>query len=108
MDSSTETSTKQPAVGDAVQAKCGKCKGVTKHTVLAMVDEAPSKVRCTICESDHKFRAPAKPRAPKAPRAPKKSPDVLEWAKLSPKWDEAKAHPYKMSTSFKKNDLIVT
>jgi hypothetical protein len=108
----TKTKTEPIAVGGAVQAKCGKCKAETKHTVLAMVEEKAERVRCTICEADHKYRAPAKPRAAakprvaKAPGAAKKNAEVEEWAKLSPKWDIAKAVAYKTDASFNKNDLL--
>lgn len=106
MDSSAKTSTEPIAVGGAVQAKCGKCKAETKHTILALVDEAPSKVRCTICESDHKFRKPPKPRAAKKPKVPKENPEVVLWAKLSPKWDTSKATAYSMKKSYEKSDII--
>jgi hypothetical protein len=78
----TDTTPAELLVGGPVEAKCGKCKAVTKHTILAMGEEKPSKVRCTLCESDHNFRAPPKarvPKAPRAPRAPKKNPDTIEW-----------------------------
>ena len=106
MEQSSTTKTEALAIGGGVQAKCGKCKGETKHTILALVDEAPSKVRCTICEADHKYRKPTKPRTPKAPKAPKEDPDVALWAKLSPKWDADKAVAYDMKKTYEKGDII--
>ena len=104
--STVEKAAVEFVVGGSVESKCGKCKSLTKHIVIALEDEKPSKVGCTICEAQHKCRPAPKPRVAKAPGASKKNAEAQEWAKLSPKWDEAKAKPYSMKNAFKRNDVI--
>ncbi len=45
-------------VGDDVEAKCTKCKGVTTHIVLAKIGWKPTRVECHTCKGQHAFRAP--------------------------------------------------
>jgi hypothetical protein len=43
-------------LGDDVDDFCVKCKRVTNHSVLAIVDEAPARVRCRTCYAEQDFR----------------------------------------------------
>ena len=45
-------------VGDDVEAKCTKCKGVTTHIVIAKIGWKPTRVECHTCKAQHQFRAP--------------------------------------------------
>jgi len=43
-------------LGDDIDDFCIKCKRVTNHSVLAIVDDAPAKVRCRTCYHEQEFR----------------------------------------------------
>lgn len=52
-------------VGSDVEAQCGRCKEVTWHVVLAMVDGGIAKVQCKACDAQHRYRPPPGARAAK-------------------------------------------
>lgn len=56
---------KELTAGKELDAKCTKCKTVTGHIIVAMVDGAPKKVKCNTCDSEHRYIAPPK-KKPKA------------------------------------------
>lgn len=43
-------------LGDDLDDYCIKCKRVTNHSLLAMVDNKPAKLRCRSCYNEHSFR----------------------------------------------------
>lgn len=43
-------------LGDDIDDFCVKCKRITNHSVLAIVDDAPAKVRCRTCYHEQEFR----------------------------------------------------
>jgi hypothetical protein len=43
-------------LGDDIDDFCVKCKRITNFSVLAIVDEAPVKVRCRTCYHEQEFR----------------------------------------------------
>jgi hypothetical protein len=43
-------------LGDDVDDFCVRCKRVTNHAVVSVINAAPAKVRCRTCHSDHDFR----------------------------------------------------
>ena len=43
-------------LGDDIDDFCVKCKRVMNHSVVSILDDAPAKVRCRTCHSDHDFR----------------------------------------------------
>ena len=43
-------------LGDDIEDYCIKCKRVTDHSVLAIVNEKPVKVRCRSCYHEQEFR----------------------------------------------------
>ena len=50
-------------VGDVVEDYCSRCKLVTDHSVMALVNEAPAKVNCRTCNRDHDYRGGKAPEA---------------------------------------------
>lgn len=42
-------------LGDEIDDYCVKCKRLTNHLVVSIVDEEPAKVRCRSCYSDHDY-----------------------------------------------------
>lgn len=43
-------------LGDDIDDFCVKCKRVMNHSVVSILNNAPAKVRCRTCHSDHDFR----------------------------------------------------
>lgn len=43
-------------LGDDIDAYCSRCKRLTDHAVVSLVDDAPKKVRCRTCGYEHTFR----------------------------------------------------
>jgi hypothetical protein len=43
-------------LGDDIDDFCVRCKRVTNHVVVSVLNAAPAKVRCRTCHSDHDFR----------------------------------------------------
>ncbi len=44
--------------GERLNSKCTKCKDITNHIVIVVVDEYPAKVECCACKSVHKYHPP--------------------------------------------------
>ena len=64
-------------LGDDIDDFCIKCKRLTNHSIVSLVDEQPGKVRCRTCYFDHDFlneQAPPKKTTPKK-SAPAKAVD---------------------------------
>jgi hypothetical protein len=43
-------------LGDIEDDFCVKCKRLTNHAVVSIVNDAPAKVRCRTCYHEHDFR----------------------------------------------------
>ena len=43
-------------LGDDVDDFCPKCKRLTHHAIVSLVDEKPAKVRCRTCYHEQMFR----------------------------------------------------
>jgi hypothetical protein len=43
-------------LGDVIDDFCVKCKRITNHSVVSIVNGEPAKVRCRTCYSDHDYR----------------------------------------------------
>jgi hypothetical protein len=43
-------------LGDIIDDFCVKCKRLTNHAIVSLVDDKPAKVRCRTCYSDHDYR----------------------------------------------------
>jgi hypothetical protein len=51
-------SSRRLSAGDFIEARCTRCRTVTNHTVIAMVEDRPVRVRCNTCNGDHNYRPP--------------------------------------------------
>lgn len=110
------------SVGDQLEARCTKCREVTNHTLIALVDERPVRVSCNTCSGEHIYQAPRDARKIKgatvAPAAPRKKaaggrgkPDPrtaerAEWETLRTKIENNRAIDYAMDGQFKLNSII--
>jgi hypothetical protein len=43
-------------LGDEIDDYCIKCRRLTNHLIVSMVDAKAAKVRCRTCYNDHDFR----------------------------------------------------
>ncbi|HUQ92288.1 MAG TPA: hypothetical protein VM120_11460 [Bryobacteraceae bacterium] len=43
-------------LGDDVDDFCIKCKRLTNHAIVSLLNEEPAKVRCRTCYNDHDWR----------------------------------------------------
>jgi hypothetical protein len=43
-------------LGDIIDDYCSKCKLITNHSVVSMVDGTAAKVQCRTCYYEHKYR----------------------------------------------------
>lgn len=48
------------AAGDRINARCTRCKDITGHIVVAVMNGEIAKVECCACKSVHKYHEPAK------------------------------------------------
>lgn len=43
-------------LGDVIDDYCVKCRRLTNHSIVSLVDGTAAKVRCRTCYSDHDYR----------------------------------------------------
>ncbi len=43
-------------LGDVIDDHCVKCRRITNHSIVSLVDGEPAKVRCRTCYHDHDYR----------------------------------------------------
>ena len=43
-------------LGDDIDDYCVKCKRITNHAVVSLMEETAAKVRCQACYSEHDYR----------------------------------------------------
>jgi hypothetical protein len=43
-------------LGDIIDDHCIKCRRVTNHAIVSLVNTEPAKVRCRTCYHDHDYR----------------------------------------------------
>lgn len=86
-------------LGDDVDDYCVKCKRVTNHSVLAIINEAPAKVRCRTCYHEQEFRNSI---APPTKRELKKAAEAAAAAAL-PEPEPAEPKPAPRKSASKKS-----
>jgi hypothetical protein len=47
---------REPRLGDDIDDFCVRCKRITNHAIVSVVNAEPAKVRCRTCHSDHDYR----------------------------------------------------
>jgi len=43
-------------LGDEIDDYCVKCRRITNHSIVSLLDAVPAKVRCRTCYNDHDYR----------------------------------------------------
>lgn len=100
-------SEKKMTVGDPVESRCTKCRKITNHIIVAMIDDLPAKVECNTCKGQHKYRPPAVRKKPAARRTvDPKIAERKEWESLQPSLEGKKAIEYTMKTAFKVGSVM--
>jgi Zn ribbon nucleic-acid-binding protein len=116
-------SSKKPSAGDYIDARCSRCKAITNHTIIAMVEDKVVRVQCNTCGGMHNYRVPkaekpakvVKSRTPATPKAVKDARsasakaavlDQEQWVAASRDADPTRAVPYSMDGTYKVNSWI--
>jgi hypothetical protein len=108
------TATRSP--GDIVEARCTRCRTLTNHTIIALVETRIARVQCNTCGGTHNYHpaaaaAPARPARQPAARPASKaagrvSADLLAWQQACSEVEVASAVPYAMDRPYKVGDLV--
>lgn len=107
--------------GEEIDSGCLKCKDVTNHTIIAMLEEKIVKVQCNVCGGRHNYR-PVKPTKTKTKTKKKSSSPKMSraktqmsrlaktaadnYTKLMNGRNLDEAMPYAMTAIFSKYDLV--
>lgn len=100
------------SVSDPIEARCTKCRDITNHIIVAMVEEKPARVKCNTCGGEHNYRKPratvaAGTRKPSTrAKADPRDAERKEWETLRPDMDSSRAVAYSMDVQVKVNNLI--
>lgn len=110
---------KKLSAGDIVDARCTRCRTVTNHTIVAMVEDRPVRVQCNTCSGIHNYHSPAvaaeRPSravaekgaaAPRKTRASAQSAAQQEWEAASRGANPASVTRYDMGRGYKVNEII--
>lgn len=87
-------------LGDVIDDYCVKCKQIMNHAIVSMLNEAPAKVRCRTCHSDHDYRNEQAPPPKVDPRKAALFNEVL--AKVAPAEADPEPEPEEEKPAAKK------
>lgn len=99
------------STGGEIEAWCTKCKLELAHTIVAIVDNLPKKVKCNTCEGQHIFRnkpsekSPAKVKTANK-RAKAKETTYQEYLSRLAGGDLSSAKKYSLKGNFNKDEII--
>ena len=104
------------SVGSELDSYCGKCKMVLNHVVSAMVDDAPRRVRCLTCQSEHNHRIPGSSKTKKSTTkrsggkssGTKRSTAAAQnrWHQAVATWDGSTSKAYNIYETFQVDDWV--
>ena len=111
------TTSQDPDAGQEIDSQCLKCKRVTNHIIIAMVEGKIAKVECNVCGARHKYRPPKIKKSKEVTKkkaVAKKTPKIpisqikaeAHFEKIMEGLDSSTAKPYSMTETFSKDDLI--
>ena len=106
---------KKNEAGSEINSHCLKCKDVTNHTIIAMIDDEVGKVQCNTCGGRHKYR-PEKPEKAKAAKKittraatiarAKQAKAEAYFEELLAGRGKSEALAYSMTNTYKRDDLL--
>lgn len=76
-------------LGDVIDDHCVKCRRVTNHSIVSIVNGAAAKVRCRTCYHDHDYRHEQAPPSKKDLKKQELFKEVLSTVAPSPAASEA-------------------
>ncbi len=111
------------SAGDIIEARCTRCRAVTNHRIVAMIEEKVVRVECNTCGGVHNYYSPEKegktPKtgssvsaerkkeaAPRKTASSKGSSYLAEWESLCAGMEPERAIPYDINGKFKAGDLV--
>ncbi len=111
------------SAGDIIEARCTRCRAVTNHRIVAMVEEKVVRVECNTCDGVHNYYPPGKEgkspspgssgsRERKKESVPRKTVSAKgaayleEWESLSVQIDPERAVLYDINGKFKVGDPV--
>ncbi len=100
------------STGESIDSWCSKCKLELGHTIVAIVDNAPKKVKCNTCNSQHNFRSKplSKSRKKSATTSRKrksKETTYEEYFLRLQNSDPANSRTYDSKENYKEDEIIV-
>ncbi len=87
-------------LGDVIDDYCVKCRRITNHAIVSLVNGEPAKVRCRTCYNDHDYRHETAPPSKKELKKQQLFKEVLSG--IEPASEEAAAEPKKAKTRGKR------
>lgn len=87
-------------LGDVIDDFCVKCRRLTNHSVVSIVNSGPAKVRCRTCHNDHDYRHETAPPSKKDLKKQELFNQVL--ASVEPDTPEAEPEPAETTKARKK------
>ncbi len=82
-------------LGDVIDDHCVKCRRITNHSIVSLLNGEPAKVRCRTCYSDHNYLHEQAPPSKKDLKRQALFNEVL--SSISPDPEEDAAKPPKKS-----------
>jgi hypothetical protein len=101
--------------GSEISSRCLKCKDVTNHTIIAMVDGKIAKVQCNTCKGRHIYRPEKPEKAGPAKKITARAASIAsaKLAKAEAFFEEllagrgtSEALAYSMTDTYKEGDLL--
>ena len=78
-------------LGDVIDDYCIKCRRLTNHSIVSLVDSQAAKVRCRTCYNDHDYRHEEAPPTKKELKKAAEEAAALEAANAAPPTDTAES-----------------
>lgn len=102
---------KKHSTGGDIEAFCTKCKLELGHTIIAMVEDVPERVKCNTCNGEHKYRikSPKKNRTRSTAadrKARSQEAHYNEELSRVTGGDMSNAKKYSMGNNFKKDEVV--
>ncbi|UCD34167.1 MAG: hypothetical protein JSU90_07640 [Nitrospiraceae bacterium] len=97
--------------GGELDAWCTKCKMHLTHTIIAMVDSVPKRVKCNTCGGQHNYRPDPSERSrikPKGPSRKRGAREALheEYVSRLAASDPSLAKKYSLRGVFSKDEIV--
>jgi hypothetical protein len=88
-------------LGDEIDDFCVKCRRITNHLIVSLLNDGPAKVRCRTCYSDHDYRHEKAPPSKKDLRKEQLFHEVLSSIDPAAALEEQKARKSESSSDAK-------